>query len=218
MKKIVILTVGLLLAAGKLLHAYEDGDFQIWHTENQDMKLTDHAKISAEEEFRWGDNARELFYHHYDFGAVCAVNKNLDLGVNYRLIYEKKRGEFKPENVIHANVTPKLELWGFKFEDSSRFAYKYFEYQDDYAQYRNKLAIKYPFPFFKLKLEPYAADEIFVDFKEKGGFAQNRLFGGLCIEMLNGMKAELYYMFQSKKSSGEWKDANVFGSKFKILF
>ncbi|MBU4376851.1 MAG: DUF2490 domain-containing protein [Candidatus Omnitrophica bacterium] len=218
MKRALFLIAPLIIFVTTPSHAYEDGDFQIWHTENQDMKLTDHAKLTAEEEFRWGDDARELFYQHYDFGAVCTINKNLDLGVNYRLIYEKKSGEFKPENVIHANVTPKLDLWGFKFEDRNRFAYKYFDYQDDYAQYRNKLAIKYPFPLFKLKLEPYVANEMFVDFKDKGGFTQNRLFGGLGIEILKGMKAELYYMFQCKKSSGKWKDANIFGSKFKIAF
>lgn len=154
----------------------DGSDFQIWHTENQDMILTDHAMITAEEEFRWGDDARELFYQHYDFGAVCSVNKNMDIGVNYRLIYEKKSGKFKPENVVHANITPKL------------------------------------------KLEPYAANEIFVDFKDRGGFTQNRLFGGLGITILKGAKAEFYYMLQSKKSSGEWKDADIFGSKFKVAF
>ncbi|MDD5680684.1 MAG: DUF2490 domain-containing protein, partial [Candidatus Omnitrophica bacterium] len=200
------------------IYAYEDGDFQIWHTENQELKLTDHSRITAEEEFRWGGNASELFYHHYDFGTVCSVNKNLDLGVNYRQIYEKKSGKFKAENMIHANVTPKLELWGFKLEDRNRFAYKHFDYQDDYSQYRNKVAIKYPFPFFKLELEPYVANEIFVDFKKDGGFVQNRLYGGLGIVIMKDMKAEFYYLFQSKKSSGEWKGANVFGSKFKIAF
>jgi len=217
MKKFFIAAVWLVSSV-PLLYAFNDGDFQIWHTENQELKLTDHSKMTTEEEFRWGGNASELFYHHYDFGTVCTVNKNLDLGVNYRQIYEKKSGEFKTENMIHANVTPKVEIWGFKLEDRNRFAYKHYGYQDDYSQYRNKVALKYPFPFFKLELEPYVANEIFVDFKKDGGFVQNRLYGGLGIAIIKGLKAEFYYLLQSKKSSGKWKDANVLGTKIKLSF
>lgn len=55
MKKLLLIAFIILVAVSS--NAYEDGDFQIWHTENQDMKLTDHAKITAEEEFRRGGSA-----------------------------------------------------------------------------------------------------------------------------------------------------------------
>ncbi|MBU3982651.1 MAG: hypothetical protein KJ985_04050 [Proteobacteria bacterium] len=42
-----------------------------------------------EEEFRFGDNADEFFYHHYDVGYAYDVNKYLTLGMNYRRKIDK---------------------------------------------------------------------------------------------------------------------------------
>ena len=51
-----------------------------------------------EEEFRWGNNADEFYYHHYDIGFFYSLEKYLNIGTGYRQVYELKKGKFKAEN------------------------------------------------------------------------------------------------------------------------
>jgi len=199
-------------------YAYDNNDFQIWHTQNQEFKIKDNSKLTLEEEFYWGDNASDFYYHHYDAGFVYSLNKYLDLGVNYRQVYEKKKGDFKEENRPHLGAVLNYPLWGFKFSDRNRFEYRHFDYQDDFWRYRNKFTAKFPWKFTKMEIQPYVADEFFVDLEDGGIFNKNRFYAGFGFGFTDNIKAELYYLLQSSKSSGDWNDANVFGSKLKLKF
>jgi len=212
--KIAGIFLGLIINTA---HAYDDGDFQVWHTESQEKKLNDKFKISIEEEFRWGDNAGELFYHHYEPGLTYAANKHLDISLKYRQIYDKKKGKFKEENQPNLNVALKGDFFGFSLEDRSRLEYRHFDYQPDSWRYRNKFTTKLPWKFTKFEIQPYIADEIFVNFYNTS-FTKNRLYAGLGINLAKNIKAELYYMLESSQSTHIWTDVNVFGSKLKIVF
>ncbi|MDP3787143.1 MAG: DUF2490 domain-containing protein [Candidatus Omnitrophota bacterium] len=217
MEKVKLLGIGLVLAVSAMVYAYDDGDFQVWHTENQEFKVNKGSKITLEEEFRWGDDASDFYYHHYDAGFVYSVNKNLDLGVNYRQVYEKKKGDFKVENRPHINGTLKFDLSGFKLEDRNRFEYRHFDYQEDSWRYRNKFTLKFPWKFTKLNIQPYLSDEVFVDLNE-GILNRNRFYSGFGFNLTKNLKADIYYLLQSTKGSGRWADANVLGTKLKISF
>ena len=215
MRKVVFVVIGLVLAAK--VYAYDDGDFQIWNTESQEFKANQESKITLEEEFRWGDDAGDFYYHHYDAGFVYSLNKYLDLGVNYRQAYEKKKGKFKEENTPHLNATLKYEFYGFKLDDRNRIEYRYFDYQTDTWRYRNKFTIKFPWKLTKFEIQPYLADEIFVE-SDNGSLNKNRLYFGFGFSLAKKIKGEVYYLLQSSKSSGLWADANVLGTKLKLVF
>ena len=197
--------------------AYDDGDFQVWHTENQDVKINKETKLTLEEEFRFGDSAHEFYYQHYDAGLLYDVNKNFSVGVNYRQVYELKGGEFKEENRPHINAILKGELGGFQLDDRNRFEYRHFDYQEDFWQYRNKFTARFPWKFTKLDIRPYLADEIFVNLKESD-FSRNRFYSGLGLDLTKNIKADIYYLLQASKSPGKWLKANVLGTKLKIVF
>lgn len=218
--KIAVCLVAVVIQfTSAVSYAFQDGDFQVWHTENQDVKFYKDAKLTVEEEFRWGDGASDFYYHHYDFGLAYSANKNIDLGVNYRQVYDKKGNKFLEENRPHINITLKSDdLYGFKLEDRNRFEYRHFRYQSDFCRYRNKFTVKYPVTVCKVNLEPYVADEVFVDLKDKGGLSRNRFYAGLGVNLTKNVKAEAYYLLQSTKSSNVWTDANVLGTKLKIAF
>lgn len=216
MEKVKFLAVGLVMAVSGMVYAYDDGDFQVWNTENQEFKVNKELKITTEEEFRWGNDASDFYYHHYDAGFVYGVNKNLDLGVNYRQVYEKKSGDFKEENRPYINGTLKFDLSGFKLEDRNRFEYRHFDYQEDSWRYRNKFTLRSPWKFTKLEIQPYLADEIFVDLNERI-FNRNRFYSGFGLSLTKNLKAEIYYLLQSTKGSS-WTDANVLGTKLKLVF
>ncbi len=217
MKRISFVLFGLLLMCVSKCYAYDDGDFQIWHTEGQEMKINKDLKLTLEEEFRFGDNANAFFYHHYDGGLVYALNKNLDIGLNFRRAYEKIRGKLRRENRPHINITPKWELFGLKFEDRSRFQYRNFDYQEEYWQYRNKFTVKFPWKLTNLEIQPYLADEIFVTLND-GEVNRNRYYAGAGMKLTSNIRGEVFYLLQRGKSSGKWSNTNVFGTKLKLVF
>jgi len=199
------------------VYAYDDGDFQVWNTENQEFKINQKTKITLEEEFRWGDDAGEFYYHHYDAGFVYGLNKRLDLGVNYRQIYEKKKGKFKDENRPHLNAVLKYDFYGFKIEDRNRIEFRHFNYQADFGRFRNKFTVKFPWKLTVLEIQPYLADEMFWDFQNKA-FSRNRFYSGFGLNFTKSLKAEIYYMLQSSRSGNNWADTNVLGRKLKLVF
>lgn len=214
--RVISLMLCLALTAAKVC-AYQDGDFQIWHTEGQEFKVTKGWKIPLEEEFRYGNDASELYYHHYDIGLAYDVNKNLNVSVHYRQIYEGEKGKFKPEYRPYIDAIPKLDIWLFKFEDRNRLEYRLFDYKDDFLEYRNRLMVKVPLKIKQFEFTPYVSDEIFSDLRNVS-LTRNRLAGGITLNLTKNIKPEVYYMLQSSKKLGRWTQANILGLKLKIEF
>jgi hypothetical protein len=96
--------------------------------------------------------------------------------------------------------------------------YRHFDYQTDSWRYRNKVTVRLPWKFTKMEIQPYLSDEIFIGFSGINQFNQNRFSPGLGLNLTKNIKAEIYYMLQSTKSSDMWVDANVLGTKIKLVF
>jgi hypothetical protein len=212
----VLLT--LLVASGvSFAYAYDDDDFQVWHTEVQEKEINQVSRVALEEEFRFADNASKFYYHHYDLGYSYDMNKHFTLGINYRQVYEKKNGDFKIENRPHLNATLKTEILGFQCDDRSRLEYRHFTYQEDSWRYRNKLTLKFPWKFTAFKIQPYIADEIFLDLNGID-LNRNRFYAGIGFSLTENVKGEVFYLLQSSRNPSSWTDANVLGTKLKLLF
>jgi hypothetical protein len=216
MKKIVCAVAVLFLVVTKV-YAYGEGDFQVWHTENQEFAGNGQLRVTAEEEFRFGDSSSDFYYHHYDAGVVYSAGRNIDLGINYRQVYEKKKGKFQEENRTHMNATLKGEILGCMVEDRNRMEFRHFDYQSDSWRYRNKLTVKSPWKLTSLEIRPFVSDEIFMELNDNA-LDRNRLYLGTTFNLTKQAKAEVYYMLQSSKSSDKWTDANVLGTKLKLIF
>jgi hypothetical protein len=216
-RKIVLIMV-LILVLANSVYAYDDGDFQVWNTDVEEFKINDDTKIALEEEFRWADNASEFYYHHYDIGLFYSLKKYLSIGGGYRHIYELKKGKFKIENAPYTTLTLLWDFKGIKFEDRNRMEYRHFDYQADSSRYRNKVTVKLPWKLTKIQIQPYLSDEILVGFGGTNQLNQNRFSSGIGMSLTKSIKAEIYYMLQTTKSSGKWIDANVLGTKLKISF
>ncbi|MDO8662501.1 MAG: DUF2490 domain-containing protein [Candidatus Omnitrophota bacterium] len=217
MKKI-FLVIGLAVFLTARAYAYDSGDFQVWNTDVEELKVNHKTKIALEEEFRWGDNASEFFYQHYDFGLFYDLNKYLNIGGGYRQIYELKSGNFKPEEAPYLTATLFGDWKGFKFDDRSRLEYRHFSYQADGWRYRNKFTLKFPWKFTKLGLQPYLSDEMLIVFGVINQFNENRFSSGLSVNLTKNIKAELYYMLRTVKGTDTWIDGNVLGAKLKVAF
>ena len=176
------------------------------------------AKVALEEEFRYGSDAAELYYQHYDMGLVISPSDYFDLGAFYRLAYELRKGKFMEESRPHIDGTVKFDLYGFAIDDRNRFEYRIYRYQDENCRYRNKVTLKLPWKFTPLEIRPYFSNEIFVRLDDSAVFNQNRFSSGLGMQFAGFLKGEVYYMLKSDKNRNKWTDANILGLKLKAVF
>ena len=199
-------------------YAFDDGDFQYWNSESVSVKINKDWKIGLEEEWRFGDDTGDFYYQHSDLGLVYSGFADwLDLGMNYRHIFEKKNSKWRVENRPHLSATFKWKLFDFGFSDRGRFEYRNREDAEDFWCYRNKLIIKMPFKLTKFEIQPYIADEIYYDFDIET-LNRNRLYGGVTFKIFKDMKGEIYYLWQVSEKKDKWIDVNVLGTKLKLTF
>lgn len=214
----IITVFTLLLGIWNISFAFDNRDFQYWNTETVSWKINDLVSAKAETEFRFGDNGGNFYYQHTDLGfTYSGIAEWLDLGINYRQIYEKKNGRWQYENVPHLNATLKTKLLNYPIGNRSRFEYKAKEDAEDYWRYRNKTTIKTPFKLTTLEIQPYIADEIFYDYN-LGLLNRNRLYGGFAFRIFKDLKGDIFYLWQASKKSGTWTDTNVAGTKLTLSF
>jgi hypothetical protein len=209
----------IIAATGEICFASSDGSLQYWGTTGASFDINKEWKFAVEEEFRLGDDADELFYHHTDMGFIYSGLADwIDLGFNYRQVFQKdSTGEWRQENLPHLNVTFKGKLFGLDISDRSRMEFRDRENVKDVWRYRNKLTVKLPFELTKLKLRPYLADEAFITLNDDN-IDKNRFFAGFSVKLSKSIDGEVYYMFESSRSNEQWDHANVLGTAIKLRF
>jgi len=212
------LTVIVVLCLARSCFAFDDGDFQYWNSESLSYAVNDNWKLYLEEEFRFGDDADDFYYQHSDGGIIYSgLAKWLELGANYRHIFEKSKGKWFIENRPHLNVAVKWKAGSWSFSNRGRFEYRSRQDREDFWRYRNKFTVKWPFKLTVFEIQPYIADEIFYDFDE-AEMNRNRLYTGSTLKLLKNLKADIFYLWQNSEKNNDWKDLNVFGTKLKFYF
>lgn len=212
---VVFLFLCAVSAAG---YAFDDGDFQYWNTNAVSKKIHDQWKLTGEEEFRWGDNARNPYYNHTDIGIVYSgLARWFDIGFNYRYIREEKNGRWRYENRPHIDATVKWKFFDVSLSNRGRFEYRDREKAENFWRYTNKFTVKAPGKFTLLEIQPYVADEIFYDFDGET-LNRNRLYGGMSFLVFKNVNGEVYYLWESTEKSEKWNDIHVLGTKLKIAF
>ncbi|MFA5287425.1 MAG: DUF2490 domain-containing protein, partial [Candidatus Omnitrophota bacterium] len=139
-------------------------------------------------------------------------------GGGYRQVYELSKNKFKLENEPYITATLTLTGAGFVLDSRNRLEYRHFDYKADSGRYRNKFTLKYPLRIARFEVQPFLSDEVFFGFGGTNQFNQNRLSSGLGMNITKNIKAEIYYVLVTTKSSIGWSDANVLGTKLKIAF
>jgi len=223
LSKITICFVASLVCVGFLSRpcfAFDDGDFQWWTSAGASFDINKDWKCTFEQEFRFGDNAGELYYSHSDLGFVYGSFADwIDLGFNYRQIFGRadSEGEWKQENRPHLNVTFKGQLFDLSVSNRARFEFRDREDQEDHWQYRNKFTIKVPLELTELKLKPYLADEVFIPLNNDN-ITQNRVYAGVSFDVLENITGEVFYIWLTGRTAEGWRDVNVLGTRLKFLF
>lgn len=213
---LIILICGFL---GTPCFAYDDEGFQFWSATGASFDINKEWKGKLDEEFRLGNDGGHLYYQHSDIGLTyTGLAKWIDLGFNYRYIIEKdSNAKWLEENRPHFNVTVKGSLIGLDVSDRSRFEYRDRESKENVWRYRNKITVKLPSEIAGVKLSTYVADEVFITLNDDN-LDRNRLYFGFPLTLSNKFKTDIFYLWQSSRSSREWKDISVIGVYLKFYF
>lgn len=199
-------------------YGFDSGDFQYWNTGSVSWELKDNWKLILEEEFRFGDDAGEFYYQHSDLGLnYSGLATWLDIGVSYRHIFEKNASEWHEENQPSFNATLKWKSFDLDLASRAKFEYRNRELGEEYWRFSDKFTVKLPLKLTRLEIQPYIAEEVLVDFDAED-VNRNRLWAGFSMNLLKGLKAEIFYLWQASKKSGEWSNLNILGTKIKFFF
>jgi hypothetical protein len=198
---------------------FKSGDFQFWSDTRASVNLNKNWEATFEEEMKLGGNAGHFYYHHSDVGFVYkGLADWLSVGFNYKQVYEKDAaGKWREEHRPHLNATLTGKLFGLDVSDRSRLEYRDREIQRDIWRYRNKITVKLPIELTRFRLQPYFADEVFLNLAGER-FDRDRFWSGFFIDLTKNIKGEIYYMLELAKSGANWKDTNVLGISLKVAF
>ena len=126
-----------------------------WNNENVAWKINEDWKVKWEDEFRFGDDASDFYYQHTDVGVTYSgLAEWLDVGANYRGIFEEKSKDWQYENRPHLNLKLKTSLGDVKVSNNNRFEFRIRQNSEDKIRYRNKSTVKSPIKFTILKFSP----------------------------------------------------------------
>ena len=197
--------------------AYDDGDWQVWQVDSVEGQIAEQWKVKFIEVFKWGDNAKEFYWHSSDLGITYKTCEWFNLGLRYQQIYQKKKTRWIEENRPYMDGIFKWQWADFKFSDVNRFEYRIQEENDDGWRYRNKLMVKFPIKWTKFEIQPYTAEEIFIDF-DKGELNGNRIYAGFGMKLIEHLKGDIFYIWENNKKQGDWSSVNIIGAELKFSF
>ena len=215
----IFILATIILTFSRPLYAYNDNDFQYWPQVGLKASLAKRWKLTADTQFRFGNNASDLYNTFAEVGGKYAPYDFFSAGLSFRYSYTKgSNGTL----TAHSEYRPIIIGWlshdfgPVKLVDRSRFEYRATEIFPNTWWYRNRLDIILPIILQSVELRPYIANEIFVNLTD-GTFPQNRLYAGFRFSIVENFETDFYYNRFFLKAN-KWKAYNVFGTIFRLVF
>lgn len=161
-----------------------------------------------------------FYYNHTDLKLAYSLTPWIDLFGGYRLVFEDQGTGFDNWNKFIPGITFKTpeSKWG-QFSLRSQFeAGLAPSGVDNTYELSEKVKYNTPWKWTKLEINPFIADEMFLDADRGMDFDQNRAFGGFEYKITKNLKGSVFYFYESAKNGGKWDDAHVFGTSLRFEF
>jgi hypothetical protein len=214
MKRFIIFLFFLLVIFNTHLKA--EDDFLYYGSLKFDRKLNEKWKVFFQTETYLKDDASNLYYWHLKEGIVFSLNKNLDLGLNYRFVREEgKKDRWENEHRIEFVLTPKFSFKEFIIKDRNQFEYRSFEGKSDRWRYRNKISLCKK---LNENLKLFLADESFLDLNHLTR-NKNRLDFGFIKNLNKEISFKCFYRWEiTRKKHAEWDSKHILGTELVFKF
>lgn len=196
-----------------------DGNLEYWQKQTVSVDINKDFTFTATQELRFGRHHGNPYLHNIELALVYKGFADwVDIGFNFRKEYKQdSTGRFRHENRPNLNITLKTKILDIDYSNRLRLEWRDHEIKEDVWCYRNLSKFKFPVKFTKYNLQPYVAEEFFMNLPEDN-INENRLSAGFDYTLAENIKSSLYYMHKKKKGSSGWTDTNVIGIQFKFLF
>lgn len=224
------------------LHAYDDGDWQLWVRLAASGSFVGKTTIQLEEETRIGDDMNEYAEQHLLGFVHYPVADWLKVGAGMRCVFARtnrdiytaksKDGQttytavpggdhyWRQEDRPTLDLTLSKTLAGWVIEDRNWLEYRMKEGEDDYFRYRNRLQVKSPWKWTRYALNPVASVEPhYSDKDESPDWDRVWYTAGVDAKITKLINAGVYYRLQSDKlADGSHRDYNILGLMMSLKF
>lgn len=210
---LLALATALVLRACAPARGADEGGLEYWAKAVVEIPVTEHWEFSFDGRLTFDDDARRFADHQEDYVfAYSGLADWFAVGLGYKKKFDKEGDNWQAEDRPYLNLIVKGGLGGLRVGSRSRFEYRDVEDEDPVWRYRNKITVRPPVTLTPLKIQPYVADEIFVNFDEED-FNQHRLYGGFFVPLHERIDLELFYIWKlDEEPDNSWHDTNVLGS------
>lgn len=179
------------------------------------FKLDDSWKMSIAQEFHFRDG--EHFEHENIVSFKYKAADWIDLGLGFKQLHkENSSHEWQRENRPFAEIILKKTLLGLKWSDRSRLEFRDYEDAKDVFRFRNRLKAHIPHNLFDLPLQPYVADEIFI--QEESGLYRNRIYTGLVWDVNDTLDIDFFMFHEKNETTHGRDDRHFYGFEMKFAF
>jgi len=224
MRHIVLLGAVLLAIGYPGLRAKAEGhDWGYWNKNIVKARVSDFVNASMEAEFRLKKNASKYSYQHTHIQLDLKVSKWLVISPAYRETFfpygaTEDDDDWFPDHRPMLNAAVKFDVAGWKVKNRGRLAYRMFEIdREDVFRFRNMLTVRAPWKVTALNLSPWIMDEVWLE-EGKDGIWRNWSAVGFGVDLMEHVKADLYYLWEATDSGVDWNHVNVVGTKMKVVF
>jgi len=207
------------LAFNCICLASRSGNLEYWQTNGVTHDINQDWSVHAEQEFRAGRHNGNPYLHNVTVGFMYkSLAEWLDIGLGFKKEYEKdSTGKFRQENRPHLNLVFRRKLLDIDASNRLRLEYRDRETKEDVFRLRNQVKVAFPFKFTKLDVQPFVAEEFFINLGENN-VSENRLSAGFSGKLAENINASVYYMWKTNKISGGWEDTNIIGVGLGLRF
>ena len=202
--------LALIFLLNTLLLADNPAGIHLWHAEKFNRKISDKLSIALEQDLR---SESSLYYVHSDFGFKYKIGTRWAFNINFREVFENKKGVWVSEHRPHGTVSTNRNFGALNVSARSRIEYRIKQDKDPVFRNRDMVTIKFGQGFTALKIIPYIADEIFYDFENKK-LNRNRAYVGITIKSVPYLSPTVYLMNQSDFKENKWNSFLILGFKF----
>lgn len=199
----------------------KDEDFGVWNVYDVEKKLNAQWKMKVGEELRFREH-NGLYYEETHVGVDYKPIRYLALGAEYQQIcssrWKNKQNMWYWDSVPRVYATPQYVFKGFSLEDRNMLEFRLKQQTEDSLRYRNMVTLTAPWKWTPLEVQPYTANEIFIETGKKG-MNEDRFFAGFKVHWWGPVYGSIYYLRHSAKNAiGKWTSLNILGTGLKIVF
>jgi hypothetical protein len=186
--------------------ASAESDSAYWSEMSVEGPITERLSASVASKYRWNEDAKEHYYTATEIELNYEMSSWLDAGLGYKEVFKRKKNAWEQENRPYAQIAVKGKLHEWKIKNRVRAEHREKQGEAVHYRFRNKLTLKTPWKWTSLQINPFVADEVFIDTAQGEDFNENRFYAGVGMKLAERLWLDLSYLYNIETKNREWSE------------